>query len=483
MKKRTIALVGGIVPVLAGWPLAAPLHADTAFCGLAGMTTNTFVGAVSTAWSTGANWSLGKAPTQSDKSTGYVCIPAGKTVVANSTVSAYVQAIDVSGSASLTLQKGSKLYVYGDKATRPSQFRSGSTVTVSGATLGGVGAYTVAGTLNWRSESGGASSIRSRPCPTATLQNCEPDLAPAAAGLLTVADTGVVNVGAPGVEFGVNLRDQFRIVVRGQLTIHGATYVAADDGTTLELRPRTLGTGVGRLTLAGDGDWYEGFADAPFGLPAVVNEGLIEKTAGTGVSSFEAAYQRVGTATDPGVHVGAGTFAHLGGQPFAARVEGAATVGSGTCHAVGCTPEATTADQQTVSVTVPGADPDGATMTVTETTETGPVGSFAPPAHVQQSGLDASTTAPATLTLKFDSTTIPAGVSGIADIAVLRRPDDAPDYTTVSADCDDGTIPDGQPACVDRRPGYSSYTPGSDAIVTVRTTGFSRWVARDADPG
>lgn len=178
MKKRTIALVGGIVPVLAGWPLAAPLHADTAFCGLAGMTTNTFVGAVSTAWSTGANWSLGKAPTQSDKSTGYVCIPAGKTVVANSTVSAYVQAIDVSGSASLTLQKGSKLYVYGDKATRPSQFRSGSTVTVSGATLGGVGAYTVAGTLNWRSESGGASSIRSRPCPPPRCRTANPTWLP-----------------------------------------------------------------------------------------------------------------------------------------------------------------------------------------------------------------------------------------------------------------------------------------------------------------
>ncbi|MEI2777493.1 MAG: hypothetical protein V9G19_16245 [Tetrasphaera sp.] len=472
------AIVAGSALVLG----AAPSQADAGYCNLTGMTkyrwTSTATSGTGTLWSVASNWSPAHVPGQGDMATGYVCIPAGRTVIADAYVSAHIQAIDIAGTARLTLQRGSKLYVFGSKTTRPSYFRQGSNVTVSGATLGGTGAYVVSGQLKWNSESaGGTSTILSRPC--RMTNTCSGTLPSGGGGQLTVTDSGTLAIAQGATSPGVQLRDQFRLVVRGQATIHPDGYVAADDGTVTELRPREDGAGLGQLTINGNGGFYQGFLFPALGLPKLVNEGRLIKASGVGNSTMEVTYQRIPTVVGVLIageaQVDSGSLSLPGGAPVPALVAGSASLSTGTCHVYGCAPVPTGTDTLITTVQVPGTDTNGATMTIAETTETGPAGSFTPPARLQAAGLDASLAAPAVLTLKYDKKVI--GTRAIADIGVWRKPESATSYTKV-VNCNTGAIPAGQTACVDRRPTWSKKVNG-DAYLTVRTTGFSRWVARD----
>lgn len=468
----TAALTLGLI--LAPWAPASP--APAGFCALSGLEKFTWQGDVSTAWGTAANWSNNKIPGEGEKTTGYVCIPAGKTVVVGAEITAYLQAIDIAGSSTLTLQRGSKLYVYGNKSTRPSSFRKGSTVTVSAATLGGTGAYTVAGRLNWLSEVAGASSIRSRSC-QAGGDTCTGPLPAGAGGLLTVTESGLLDVAADALNKGVNLRDQYRIVVRGKMVIHGVGFVAADDGTTLELRPKVGAPGVGEMRIEGDGGWYQGFVDGSLGLTKIVNEGKLVKAAGTGVSGIEAQYQRVGSTT--GAEVKTGTLMLPAATVLPTKVAKAANYGTGRCHVYDCQPAPTSDDRQVVSVKVPATDTDGATVTINETTEAGLPGQLVPPVQIIASGLTATASSAALLTLRYDANALAAAsIGNVGDIAIWRKPEGSTGVYAKVLPCVSGVIPTGKDACVDRRAAWTKLVDG-DAVITVRTKKFSRWVARD----
>ncbi len=114
-------------------------------------------------WSTAANWTNDQDPNLTHASTGYVCIPSGAAVTMGAGIQADIQAIDLQDGARLTLATGSKLYVYGDQATRPSVLRPTSSTYLSG-TLGGPGRIDLLGTMWWRSTPNGASTIATRDC-------------------------------------------------------------------------------------------------------------------------------------------------------------------------------------------------------------------------------------------------------------------------------------------------------------------------------
>lgn len=473
-RTRRRGLLAGLVAslllasMLAGAQSAA--QAAGAYCGLTGMTVNRWTGAADhTTWNNGGNWTLGRPPNNTDTATGYVCINTSDTILLKAGESAQLQAIDVNGSATLNLATGSALYVFGAQGSRASTFRANTTVHMAGI-LGGPGRYDLLGHMSWTSGPTGASTMTSRIC--GVPGNCgSPAPTP---GLLSVSDAGVLDVD----NLGVNLFDSYRIVVRGLMVLSGAgAYVSADRGTTLELRPKSGGGGVGELRLANDGGWYEGFTRYGITtLSTLINAGLIHKSAGSGTSVISATYSRVGAGT---ARVDSGTLALPPNVTHSVQVAAADTYGFGDCAtpAYGCQPVADTAEPQTTTVTTPAGDADGVGLVVQKLTASAPAGSFTAPVQVTATGLAATAADPALLDLRYDASVI--GGKTIAQITVKRRPDGATAYATVPACLASGAPPVGSVACVDRRglPTSSRILGDGDALMVVRTQGFSRWVA------
>ena len=158
-------------------------------------------------------------------------------------------------------------------------------------------------------------------------------------GTMRVLDTGVLDVNGNSV--GVNLMDQYRLEVSGTLLLSGtAGYVAADRGTSLSLIPKAS-TGVGQLLIANDGGWYEGRTDyGQTTLSAIVNGGLIRKTAGTGTSVVIGTYSQVGAGA---VRVDSGTLSMPDGLVTKVQVAAGRTYAKGACTTAsyGCAPVAT----------------------------------------------------------------------------------------------------------------------------------------------
>ncbi len=474
-RSRRFAVLAASVLLLAmligAQPTAQPTaQAAGSYCGLQGMTVNRWTGAADhSTWILGGNWSLGRAPDNTDSATGYVCINTSDTIVIGAGDSAQLQAIDVNGSATLTLATGSALYVFGSQSSRASTFRANTTVQMAGI-LGGTGMYNLLGHLTWTSSKDGASTITSRVC--GVPGTCgSPAPTP---GLLVVADNAVLDVNG----LGVNLFDSYRILVRGLLVLSGSgAYVSADRGTTLELRPKSAGGGVGELRLANDGGWYEGFTRYGITtLSTVINAGLIHKSAGSGTSVVSATYKAVGAGT---ARVDSGSLSLPPNVAHPVHVAASDTYGYGDCAVpqYGCSPVADPAHTQTSTVTVPAGDVDGVGLVVQKLNTSAPAGAFGPPVQVTATGLAATAADPAILDLRYDASVI-AGRS-IAQITVKRRPDGATAYATVPACLSSGVPPTGSVACVDRR-GLSTSSrilPDGDALMVVRTQGFSRWVA------
>ncbi|MEI2777491.1 MAG: hypothetical protein V9G19_16235 [Tetrasphaera sp.] len=486
MNGKTLALIS-VTTLLAWLPpaTATPSVLDNGYCqnGFAGMVKFEFQGP-GTAWSTGSNWVGGLAPTNANSANGYVCIPSGKSVVMAPGESARVQAIDVDAGASLELAVAAKLYANGDKTVLTSYLRSGSLVRWSG-TLGGTGAILASGALKWERDPSSASALQSRPC--AATRSCTMNLAPGAEGALTVTDSGVLDVAETARQRGVNLSDQYQLQVRGQLTIHGSAYVAQDYGSAIELSPQSANPAlVGELAFDGDGSVYDGWTSATLARGKLVNGGSISKPSGTGASVIAVDYQKTATG---GANVDVGQLSLPDTTPTKTDVLAAATIATGKCAGEGCRPEVNTSDPVAVSVQAPGVDPDGADVTITETTETGPAGSFASPVWVQVAGeLTTTSTSAAVLTLRFDKTLLSGkGITAANKIAIWRKEDTAGATFVKIGPCSNGAIPVGQTSCVDRRAAWtkifsntdSTVANRGDAQVTVRTTTFSRWVARN----
>lgn len=450
--------------------ISLPARAAGAFCSLTGMVTNTWTGGAGDGlWNTGGNWSRGVPPTMLDKSTGYVCIDAHARVLMAAGESAEIQAIDVAAGTTLYLATGSMLYVWGDPATRPSVFRQGSVVQMRG-TLGGQGRYDLEGLMNWTSTTFGAATMTSRRCGVGGT--CGAPVT-GTLGQLVVNDTGFLDVN----DRGVNLVDQYRLKVSGTLRLRNNGYVAADRGTGLELVLKTTTTGRGTLLIANDGGWYEG--RTLYGLTAlttVSNGGLIRKSAGTGSSIIDATYTKVGTGA---VRVDSGTLALPSGVVQRATVGSSDTYGLGACDTktYGCAPVADTTAPQGGALTVPASDATGASVLLA-LDGPGPSGTIGQEMHATATGLTVTTVDPAILQLRYDASIL--GGKTVSTITVQRQPEGGTIYTTVPACTSTGEPPTGSVSCVDRRglATSSRMLPDGDALMVVRTTGFSRWVAR-----
>lgn len=469
-RRRLAGLLTSILflAMLAGAQPAA--QAAGSYCGLKGMTVNRWTGAADhTTWTLGGNWSLGRAPDNTDGTAGYVCINTSDTIVIAAGDSAQLQAIDVNGSATLSLATGSALYVFGSRSSRASTFRAGTTVQMAGI-LGGTGQYNLLGHMTWTSGATGTSTITTRVCSVpGTCSGPAPT-----PGLLVVTDNAVLDVNG----LGVNLLDSYRILVRGLLVLSGTgAYVSADRGTTLELRPKSAGGGVGELRIANDGGWYEGFTRYGITtLSTVINAGLIHKSAGTGTSVVSATYKAVGAGT---ARVDSGSLSLPPNVAHPVHVAASDTYGYGDCAVpqYGCKPVADPTHTQTSTVTVPAGDVDGVGLVVQKLNVSAPTGAFGPPVQVTATGLAATAADPAILDLRYDASVISGKT--IAQITVKRRPDGSTAYVTVPACLSSGVPPTGSVACVDRR-GLSTSSrilSDGDALMVVRTQGFSRWVA------
>jgi hypothetical protein len=462
---------------------AAPADAGAHVCpDIPGVPETVWTGAVDDQWETAGNWSPAVVPGGSDTASGYACLPPGAGTVRllqgeeRSLVAMYVR-----NGGDVVLEEGSKLFVRGDQASQPSVVEPASTLTVEGATFGGEGRLVLAGELTWHSNPApGTATLTTRECashPTEVLPyaDAEPCDGPDGGhldgdgGLLDVLETGRVLVDGRGV----NLRDGYRLRVTGRMVVSGEGYIAADRGTSTELRPPIGGDGAGTLVFENDGGYYEGFTR--FGettLSTFVNEGSIRKAGGSGSSLITADYSQPGGK----VRVDKGTLLLPTGTAAAADVRGGTTYGTGTCPttggSLGCEAVVDGQDDQNADLRVPAIDRDRARVTVQELAE-GPLKrDIGRAVKVHAGDLDATRSRSAVLTFRYDASLL-AG-AGWEDVRLHRKHGAGP-YELVRR-CAQGRIPKGEAACV--VPGASRTTPAGDVVLTVKATETSRWICR-----
>ncbi len=364
MRSRHRALVWSTtgllaVPLLAVLGLAPPAAAAVAPCTgavPAGLTRYTWDGSAGTGrWDDAANWTVdgvgdpdGKpnyygTAASDDSTTGYVCVqPASPTTITLSDeVHVHVLALDVAG-ATLAVDTGSRVMVYGGPADYVSAVRAGATVRLRGSTLGGPGLLEVDGAVVWGQTGFGAATLDHDHCgdfpPGEDVAACP---AAPATGLLRVRGGGALTVEGRGV----NLDDGYRVEVAsgGVLRVTGQGYVAADRDTAIDVAPGGL------LDLAGDASVFEGDANGrPDGdLADLVNDGTVRKSQGAGRSALNAGYTGAGA-----LDVRSGGLSVAGGTT--AAVVGGARLGTGTCGGSGaaadtarpCTPVTSAVDPQ-----------------------------------------------------------------------------------------------------------------------------------------
>lgn len=465
-----LVIVAVVATLLTGVVSSPPAEAAPGFCALTGMQKNTWTGAAGDGlWDTGGNWSLGRAPNFTDGATGYVCINAGSTVTMRAGESAELQAFDVASGTTLKLDTGSVLLVQGSQVTRPSYLRSGTTTLLKGA-LGGPGRIELLGKMTWASSPTGASTISTRRCGLGGTCGAAVN---GQRGLLVVGNRGLIDV----TPLGVNLTDEYQLRVHGTVKLRGQGYVSADRGTSLELLPKLNTAGVGTLLITNNGGWYEG--RTLYGVTAlstVVNGGLIRKSAGTGTSVVVGTYTRVGTGA---IRVDRGTLSMPEGVDHDAIVGASDTYGFGACSTdtFGCQPVADAQSPQTGSISVPSTDGNGAGIELL-LDGAGPPGTIGERVYAGASGLEATATNPAVMQLRYDTSVL--GGKSWSQIIVDRAPGQTTTFAPVPACQLNGTPPSGNVSCVDRRgQATSSRTlADGDAVMVIRTTGFSRWRAR-----
>lgn len=470
---RLVAILLGLLASVAGLS-AAPSSASPLppFCSLTGMTTYQWTGAGDgISWDDGDNWSTGVAPqaNATDRDNAYICIDAGGPVMMPPTPLAtwvWTQALDIAPGTTLTMPTGNILLVFGDQATRHSYIRQGATVAMSG-TMGGPGVIELGGSMTWTSTAHGASTMTTRQCGIGGSCTSAVGASP---GTMIILGTGVLDVDADNR--GVNLFDEYQFEVQGTLKLTGAKgYVAADRGTALRLAT------TGKFLIANDGGWYEGRTlNGVTTLSLIQNGGAIRKTAGSGSSVVIGVYQQIGTGS---VAVDSGTLAMPDGLVQKVQVAAGKTYSLGRCASsmYGCEPVASGSDTQVPSVTVSPADPGGAKMSLQEVNESGVPGMRGRPVWVRQTGLAATSTAPAILKLRFDSS-IMSGKT-VANTEIWRREDGTTQYVKMPTCKSNGTPPAGK-SCVDKRglAVSSKKLADGDLLMVIRTQVFSRWVAK-----
>lgn len=468
--RRLAAIAVVTVVALAPLGMAAPSQgADPTCSAPAGYQVNTWEPESGTGdWDTPTSWSLNHTPGISSTSE-VVCIRGTATVQmpAGAGIQTNAAALDLGSSAVLDIQRGNKLFVDGNPTVLTSITRAGSLIRLSGATLGGTGRLDLGGGLIWSSQTTGAATITSRNCSLSGAGDCAPDGRASRPGVMRVLAGGLLQVNSGAGALGVNLFDEYRIEVAGRLLVLGAGgYLAADHGTRLNV------LGGGRLELRNDGGWLEG--RDPFGLPLSVidNDGTMAKTTATGTSVVYASFP---SDLQGSTSVAAGTLALPGTARGPVLVSAGKVYASGHCvaSAYGCVAQPTAGDPQTTRMTVPSADTNGAKVAMVE--QPGSTSDIGAVVQVDVTGLYATRAKPAVLSLRYDAS-IRAGHTPLGT-HVLRQHGTG-SFARVPTCSSTGAIPSTATACVDRRSTSSRILSDGDLYLVIRTTGFSRWVAR-----
>ena len=475
--------LASLAPVLPVASTYAAVPSCTAPAG-SGLQVNEWIGTQAAGttgqWDVPASWSLGTVPDlfSADE---LVCIRGAATVQMAPLAGIQVNAgaLDLGGTATVAVDEGNKLFLDGDPAVVSSLVRLGTTVRVSGATLGGTGRIYVYGHVTWGSlgRTAGAT-IASRSCSLfdpAGPQGCSGR--PVRPGVMRLLGSGILDVDSGSDAYGVNLFDEYHLQAYGRIRLVGSGgYVAADHGTRLTLFAASGSLPAGRLELRNNGGWLEG--RDPFGLPLsqIDNRGRVSKSVSTGSTVIDA---RFPSNLQGPTSVSAGTLAYPGIARGPVRVGSGRVYASGRCavaasaQAYGCGAVPTATDPQTTRVLVPSSDRDGANIAMVERTRT--IAGLGHEVRVDVTGLAVSRALPAVLSLRYDRAI--RGSKTPATTRVLRQHGTS-SWVTVPSCTSTGRLPSTATSCVDRRRTASRILSDGDLYLVVRTLGFSRWVGR-----
>jgi hypothetical protein len=398
-------------------------------------------------WSDPSHWSQGTAP--GEGSGQYVCIPDNVEVVLDAG-RVDVQAFELGRGASLVLQEGSALYVWGGPEAE-SLTRLGSLVLVKGATLGGPGQLHIIGEVQLESTKQSEARLSG---------------ADGATGRMLVGDDATLVFAGTG---DVRVTGGYTVEVRGRALTREDAGVIADPGTTVQLAQHTTGRGVGRFVIQNDRGFFSSDLTQPAGL---VNEGRIVKRFATGNSAISATYSGAGE-----VRIRSGYLVLPADAHVPALVDAGSSVGSGTCAATRtCNTDTTAEDKQFASLTLP-QQTRGRTKVVVATKSEKVRRAVGKVMKVHARKLRVSLAHPATIELRYDRSLLAAAGKPFQSAALsVAHAFGGGEYVDISDCLADGAIAAGAFACVDRRP-LASRVDGSDVILVIRTIRTSRWIA------
>ena len=272
---------------------------------------------------------------------------------------------------------------------------------------------------------------------------------------------------ADDVRGGVNLFDRYVVEVDGLVQVGGTTYVAADHGTRIEIGDS------GVFEFLGDGNVFEGRFDPPQEpLAEFVNDGLVRKSGGTGVSAVNAIYTGNGE-----VDVLSGSFNAPYAQEIIASVDPDGSLGTGSCpEANVCALRTTAAEPQVALVQLPGAaeDPDGAEVSIAKTSAVETAADLQPPVELDVAGLAQGATT--NLDFAFDRTIKALPRKGEFDVFQRRANVTYEKLPNCNGDAA-RSIPQGVTACVVR----TRTNKPIEAELTVRVKSrdpSGRWAVR-----
>ncbi len=390
-----------------------------------------------TSWNDNQNWvnDVG-VPSTGD----VVCIGMPDHVVVDG-ISSDIGQLHLDGTAEVSIQNGGSLFIdVGESVWGPN---TNVAINQNGE-LGGAGTIRVQGGIFFASPNTGSVLTSG----------------PSGNGKMIVEGAAHVVANGLGLESGY----QVDVPAGGSMNLGPGTWVSADPGTTTTIRQgATLG-------LAGDGGYYR---RSGTGLGALVNNGTLRKTGGTGTSVIDATYQGSGQIE---VHTGAIALPDSG--------QGGGAVWPGYTLATGrcggpvtssvCQPtQDPTKDPMSLALTTPQAN---AGPTNVQIQELSPVDVAVDPkrignevlAHADNLVTDGAH--PAQIRLRYSQ----ADVMGtpLSEVQVVHTTDDG--FQVPLPDCAGGALPAGLWSCVVR----PATRDSQNTFVTVLTTVTSRWHLR-----
>lgn len=401
-------------------------------------------------WDNPANWTKG-VPKGNEH---VACVLAGKTVRqdvgGNQTIN--VGQLHLDTGATLFVDSGAAIFANGKTA---SIWAPDSLVSVDGGRIGGRAKIEARGDVDFS----GDSELTTRNV-GGGVRFTDP-----VPGKMFVPHDAALTVNG-----SLSLFTAYRIDLGGQMDIEPSGLVSADWGTSMTIRS------TGRLSLNGDGGWYQGFKVSGETKAVLVNRGKIVKVQGNSTSVIDANYQQENAG---GVEVDCcAMLAMAGSNLIAGQVVPGLALGTracGTNQTTFCGGSVDPAvDRMSMAFDLPGSNSSTGVQIrelgdLPATTDSRAVGNAV---YAHADVLDSSPGDPATLRLRYSQADVMA--TPLADLQVAHV-DDVTGAMTKAPDCVAGEIPAGASYCIDRS--LLSRT-AENTFITVRTTETSRWHIR-----